>query len=162
MNLKEILSVPGKSGLYKLVSKGKNSFIIESLADGSRMPIFASHQSSALNDICVFTSDRDVPLKEVFERIFQDAQGDKVAENKIKIVSELKNYMEKILPDYDKNRVHVSDMKKIFTWYNILHEHNLLSFDETNVDDETKADNDTQTNDEIKTEEENTKTDNEN
>jgi hypothetical protein len=162
MNLKEILTVPGKRGLYKLVSQGKNNFIVESLADGSRMPIFASHQASALNNICIFTNDKDVPLKDVFLHIFQATNGGKVAENKMKDVSELKNYMEEILPDYDKDRVHVSDMKKLFLWYNLLHEYNLLSFDDTEANEDTKADDDTKTNDEIKTEEEDTKIDSEN
>jgi hypothetical protein len=139
MDLKKILTVPGKRGLYKLVSQGKTNIIVESLADHSRMPIFASHQASTLGDICIFTNNEDIPLKGVFKRIYQANYGEKVAENKIKDVSELKSYMDEILPEYDRDRVHVSDMKKLFSWYNILHEKNLLSFDDTTENNEIKT-----------------------
>jgi hypothetical protein len=152
MNLKEILTIPGKRGLYKLVSRGKNNFVIESLMDHSRMLLYASHQASALNDICIFANGEEIHLQEIFKRISLANDNGLVAENKIKDVTELKKLMGEILPEYDKDKVHVSDMKKLFLWYNILYESNLLSFDEATTDNETDT--------EIKNDD--TKTDSEN
>ncbi len=130
MDLKKILAVSGKPGLYQLVSQGKNNVIVESLLDKSRMPVFASMQASSLADICIFTMDEDVPLKDVFKRIFDVKEGKKADDIASLDNSGLKKYMEEILPQYDKDRVHVSDMKKLFAWYNILHDNNMLSFEE--------------------------------
>ena len=141
MDLKEILVVSGKKGLYKLVSQGKNNIIVESMENKSRMPVFTSSQVSSLNDICVFTNDEDVPLKSVLHKIFQTTAGGKVQENRTSTDAELKKYMEEILPEYDKNRVHVSDMKKLFSWYNMLHENGLLIFDEKETEAEIAENN---------------------
>ena len=113
MDLKKILTVSGKSGLYQLVSQGKKNIIVESLLDKSRIPVFASMQASSLNDICIFTTNEDLPLKDVFKRIFEVKEGKKADVSLDN--PELKKYMEEILPEYDKDRVHVSDMKKLFT-----------------------------------------------
>ena len=141
MDLKEILVISGKKGLYKLVShgNGKRNIIVESMEDKSRIPVFTSSPASSLNDICIFTTGEDVPLKDVFQKIFQAESGEKVQENRVSNDVELKKYMEEILPEYDKNRVHVSDMKKLFSWYNMLHENGLMSFDETEVEAETEV-----------------------
>jgi len=144
MDLKEILSVSGKRGLYKLVSHEKNRMIVESFEDNTRMPVFPSSKPSALDNIFIFTTGEELPLKKVFERIFQATNGEKVQNNRVANDVELKKYMEEIIPEYDKNRVHLSDMKKLFAWYNILHEHNLLSFEEEEAEEpaaETETDN---------------------
>jgi len=130
MNLKEILTISKKKGLYKMVSQGKNSIIVESLENKLRMPVFTSSQVSSLNDICIFTDDEDVPLEKVFKKIFLTTSGDKVQESRMANDVELKKYMEEILPEYDKNKVHVSDMKKLFVWYNILYDNDLLIFED--------------------------------
>lgn len=130
MDLKKILTVSGKPGLYQLVSQGKNSIIVESLLDKSRMPVFASMQASSLDDICIFTMDEDMPLKDVFKQIFEVKEGKKADSIYSLDNSGLKKYMEEVLPQYDKERVHVSDMKKLFVWYNILHDNEMLSFEE--------------------------------
>ena len=130
MNLKEILSVSGKKGLYKLISHEKNRIIAESLVDKSRMPIFPASRPSALDNITVFTYEEDLPLEKIFKIIFQATNGNKIQENRLANDAEMKKYMEEILPQYDKTRVHVSDMKKIFYWYNLLQESDLLSFDD--------------------------------
>ena len=143
MDLKEILSVSGKRGLYKLVSHEKNRMIVESFEDNTRMPVFPSSKPSALDNIFIFTTGEELPLKKVFERIFQATNGEKVQNNRVANDVELKKYMEEIIPEYDKNRVHLSDMKKLFAWYNILHEHNLLSFEEEEAEEpaaETETD----------------------
>jgi hypothetical protein len=128
MDLKKILTISGKPGLYQLVSQRKGNIIVESLLDKSRMPIFPSMRASSLDDICIFTTEEDLPLKDAFKRIFEAKDGKKaeVASDNIG----WKKYMEEILPQYDKERVHASDMRKLFLWYNILHDRNLLSFEE--------------------------------
>ena len=139
MKLKEILAVSGKKGLYRMVSHEKNRIIVESLEDKTKMPIFPSSRPTALENITIFTNDEDMPLEKAFERIFQVTQGAKIQADRIAKDIELKEYMEKVFPEYDKVRVHLSDMKKLFSWYNILHENNLLVFDETE-NDETEID----------------------
>ena len=136
MDLKKILAVPGKPGLYQLVSQGKSSIIVESLLDKSRMPVFASKQASSLGDICIFTMDEDMPLEKVFQRINEATNGNKTIDIASLDSAGLKNYMEEILPEYDKDRVHVSDMKKLFSWYNILHENNMLPIENEKVEQE--------------------------
>ena len=134
MDLKKILAVPGKSGLYQLVSQGKNNIIVESLLDKSRMPVFASTQASSLNDICLFTVEDDMPLEVAFQRIAEATNGNKTIDITSLDSAGLKKYMEEILPEYDKDRVHVSDMKKLFSWYNILHENELLSIENGDIE----------------------------
>ena len=130
MNLKEILAVPGKKGVYKMVSHGKKAIIAESLLDGSRMPVFTSNRTTPLEDIRIFTENEDMPLKDVFKRIFEAENGGKSIDVYASKPSEIEEYMAKVLPEYDKDRVHISDMKKLFFWYNQLIEHNILSFEE--------------------------------
>lgn len=129
MNLKEIFAIPGKKGLYKLVSQGKN-IIVESLLDGSRIPVFASMNVSTLDNICIFTEDEDLPLKDVLKRIFQKENGKKTIDVSTAKPTEIEACMAEIIPEYDPNKVHVSDMKKLFFWYNQLLEHDMLSFEE--------------------------------
>jgi len=136
MNLKEILSVPGKKGVYKIVSKGKGNIIAESLLDGSRMPVFPSMQASTLGDICIFTENDSLMLKDVFKRIYETENGKKAIDVYASKPAEIEVYMTKILPEYDRDRVHLSDMKKLFFWYNQLLEHNILSFEEENKEEE--------------------------
>ena len=130
MNLKEIITVSGKGGLFKMISRGNNNVIVESLLDKTRMPIFASMQASSLSDICMFTDSEDIPLEHVIKNIYVLEKGGKTLDAKKASADELKNKMAEVLPEYDRDRVHVSDMKKLFTWYNILQQNNLLVFDE--------------------------------
>ncbi len=132
MDLKEILFISGKGGLFKLVSKSKNSVIVESFIDKKRFPVFASDKVSSLNDISIYAVDRDVPLLDILKTIKEKEKGGKAIDHKSdnKLI---KNYMEEILPDYDSERVYVSDMKKLFYWYNLLVEYNLLDFTESEV-----------------------------
>ena len=143
MNLKEILTVSGKRGLYKLVSHEKNRIIVESVEDQSRMPVFPSSRPSALDNIFVFTNEEDMPLEKVFKVIFQAREGGRIEDNRMVNDVELKKYMEEILPQYDKTRVHASDMKKLFSWYNILHDNDLLHFDDNDTA-ETDTESETQ------------------
>ncbi len=121
--LKDILSISGQSGLFKLVSQGKNNIIVESLIDGKRMPAYATSRISALEDISIFTVDGDAKLTDVLVTVFENQlQVDPKASSK-----DLKTAFAKVLPDFDEERVYVSDIKKIFTWYNVLVEKGILT-----------------------------------
>lgn len=126
MDLKGILAISGHPGLYKLISQAKNSIIVESLTDKTRMPAYASTKISALDDIAIYTDEEEVPLKEVFKNIFKKEKGKESISHKASN-EEIKSYFEEVLPTYDKDRVYVSDMKKIINWYNILHQVDLLN-----------------------------------
>jgi hypothetical protein len=130
MNLKETLAISGHSGLFKFVTQGRNGIVVESFTDKKRSFVPATTKVSSLDDIAVYTSDKEISLKDVFKSIFEKESGGKAIDAKAATADELKNYMEKILPEYDHERVYVSDIKKMFTWYNILHENNLLTFEE--------------------------------
>jgi len=138
MKLEEILFIPGKRGLYKLVSRGKNSVVVESLSDGSRIPVFSSTQASALDNISIITENENLPLKDVFKRIFQKEDGKKTIDVSVAKPTEIEACMAEIVPEYDPLKVHVSDMKKLFSWYNQLLEKNMLSFEE---EEEEKEEN---------------------
>jgi len=121
--LKGILSISGQPGLFKMVTEAKNSIIVESLLTGKRIPAYSTSKISALSDISVFTQTGEIQLKELFEKI--QANG-KVISAKAS-TNELKAMFAEVLPDYDQDRVYVSDMKKIFQWHQLLSELNLLN-----------------------------------
>lgn len=124
--LKGILAISGHAGLFKMVSNTKNAIIVESLIDKKRMPAYSSSKISALEDIAIFTDEGDVPLADVIRNIKEKANGEKAISHKAS-GNELKAYMSEILPNYDEDRVYVSDMKKIFQWYNLLQENDMLN-----------------------------------
>lgn len=129
MDLKKILTISGKPGLFQLIAQSKDRIIVESLIDKSRIPVFPTNKVSSLEDISIFTTSEEVPLKDVLRKIFTIENRGKAIDPKSDNTT-LKKYMEKILPDYDQSKVYVSDMKKLFSWYNSLLENNLLSFPE--------------------------------
>jgi hypothetical protein len=124
--LKGILAISGQPGLFKMLSEGKNGVIVESLLTGKKQTAFASAKMSTLEDIAIYTTSEDFPLKEIFNKIFALENGGPAIPSNAK-PEELKKYFEKILPDYDRERVYVSDIKKVITWYNLLQEKGLLS-----------------------------------
>jgi hypothetical protein len=118
--LKEILSISGKPGLYKMISQGKNMIVVESLLDGKRVPAYTKDKVVSLGDIAIYTNTEEIPLGQVFENISNKENGsvcpiDPKADNNM-----LRKYMEEVLPDFDRDRVYPSDMRKMFAWYNIL------------------------------------------
>ena len=128
--LKGILSISGQSGLFKLVAESKNNIIVESLETKKRIPVHSTSKVSALEDIAIYTEESDVPLKEIFKAISDKENGGAALSHKAQ-GSELKAYFEEVVPDYDKERVCVSDIKKVLLWYNILQEKEMLDFSET-------------------------------
>ena len=129
MDLKEIMSVSGQSGLFRFISQGRNGIIVEAFSDKKRSFINASSKVSSLEDIAIFTSDEEVPLKQVLKSIFEHENGGPAPDPKSS-PEELKAFMEKILPTYDHERVYISDIKKLVSWYNTLLSLNMLSFEE--------------------------------
>lgn len=128
--LKTILSISGKSGLYKLVSQGKNMLIVESLADKKRMPAYGTDKMISLGDIAMYTDDEDVPLQEVLLSIKQKENGQPInIDIKTATPDELRQYMGEVLPTFDRDRVHLSDIKKLISWYNLLVANNLTDFE---------------------------------
>jgi hypothetical protein len=122
--LKGILAISGKPGLFKMISNAKISIIVESLIDGKRMPAYATSKISSLEDISNFTNDGDVKLSDVFAGIFE--RGLEVDPKKASSEN-LKESFRVVLPDYDEDRVYVSDIKKVFTWYNLLKSKDIIS-----------------------------------
>jgi len=125
MELKDIMAISGYSGLFKFISQGRHGIIVESLSDGKRTNISASAKVSSLSDIAIFTNDAEVPFKEVLKKI-KDTENGAQAISQKSDDKELKKYFEKILPEYDRERVYTSDIKKVITWYNQLQALNLL------------------------------------
>ena len=120
--LSKILSVTGRPGLYKLISTGKNLNIVESLTDRKRLPVYVHEKVVALSDVSVYTNDGDTPLREVLKKIKEKEKGGKASVGTKASGSELFAYMNEVLPDYSRESVYVSDVKKIISWYNILME----------------------------------------
>jgi hypothetical protein len=119
MDLKKILSITGKPGLYSLVSQSKSGLIVESLLDGKRIPAFSHERISSLEEISIFTETEDVPLKQVLRAIFQKENGGQTISHKSSN-EQLKALMLEVLPDFDQERVYTSDIKKLVNWYNLL------------------------------------------
>ncbi len=135
MNLKDILAISGQSGLYKFISQGRQGIIVESFEDKKRTCIYATQKVTTLEDIAIYSDDKEVPLADILKTIHDKENGGKSINHKSS-PEELKKYMAEILPDYDRDRVYVSDIKKVVQWYNILHKHKLLKFDEKEEKDE--------------------------
>jgi hypothetical protein len=126
MKLEEILSIGGKPGLYKLIKATRQGVLVESLTDGKRMPVSQRAEVSALSDIAIYTYEEEVPLSEIFDKVYDKAEGGLAIDAKKASNEELKAYMEEILPNFDQERVYPSHLKKLFTWYNMLHAKDML------------------------------------
>ncbi len=136
MDLSKILSISGKGGLFRIVSQAKNAVIVESLLDGKRQPAFSHDKISSLEEISVFSTGDDIPLKEIFRSIFVRLEG-KPAPDHRNDSKALKTFFQDIVPEYDKERVYVSDMKKMVGWYNLLLSHQLIDNEEEKPVNET-------------------------
>ena len=120
-SLKNILAITGKPGLYKLVSRGNNMLIVESLVDGKRMPTYARDKIVALSDVSMFTDADDVSLSEVLTNAGKKEELKAVTyKNKKVSNTELQAWFDQVLPNWDRDRVYPSDIRKLIQWYNIL------------------------------------------
>lgn len=119
MELKDILAISGQPGLFRFVAQSSRGVIVESLVDGRRSNASASSKVSALTEISIFTDGDDLPLAEVFTRIYAHTQGKEAISHK-EDPEKLRASFAEVLPEYDRERVHVSDIKKVFAWFNLL------------------------------------------
>ena len=129
--LETILAISGKPGLYKLVSRGNNSLIVETLDEmKKRMPVFAADKVISLADIAMYTDDDEVPLRQVLNNLKQKENGEAVKfAYKKASRNELEDFFAEVLPEFDRERVHAADIKKLISWYNILIENGVTDFD---------------------------------
>ncbi len=137
MDLSKVLAITGKSGLFTLISRGNNNFIVESLTDGKRFPAFSHDGVANLENISIFTNGDDVTLESVFVSMYKKENGGKCNVS-LSDGNAMKAYFAEVLPDYDRERVYVSNIKKVIAWYNQLIEHNLIDLEEKKSD-ETEA-----------------------
>jgi hypothetical protein len=125
MVLKDIMAISGESGLFKFIAQGKNSIIVEHLETKKRSSAFGSAKVSSLEEISIFTEKEDMALSKVFDLIYEKEKGGPAIDFKSD-PEKLKAYLNEVLPEYDKNKVYISDIKKLIHWYNILQGLNLL------------------------------------
>ncbi|HLN21705.1 MAG TPA: DUF5606 domain-containing protein [Bacteroidales bacterium] len=125
MVLKDILAISGEQGLFRFLAQGKNAIIVEHLETGKRSSAHGTSKVSSLEDIAIFTETEDVPLSKVFDLIFDKENGGPAIDTKADN-GKLAKWFGEVLPDYSKNKVYASDIRKIAQWYNILHKLNLL------------------------------------
>jgi hypothetical protein len=138
MILKDILAISGEPGLFKFIAQGKNAIIVEHLETKKRSSAYGSAKVSSLDDIAIFTEKEDMPLGKVFDLIYEKENGGPAIDSKAD-TAKLKTWFEAILPEYSKDKVYTSDIKKLVQWYNILHNLGLLVREETEVEPEAKA-----------------------
>ena len=135
MDLSGIISIAGMSGLFKVIAQTKNGLIVESLIDKKRVQAFATHKISALEDVSIYSTGDDVPLKDVFQKIYDKEKGGPCIDHK-QPDAELKKYFKAAFAEYDEERVYVSDIKKVLNWYNSLQKDGLFDKKEEATDAE--------------------------
>ncbi|MCH5220945.1 MAG: DUF5606 domain-containing protein [Muribaculaceae bacterium] len=137
--IKGILSITGKPGLYRLLSRGRNSLIVENLATKKRMPTYAHEKVISLADITMFTEHGDEPLPNVFQKVFDFTEGKAVDVKSFASDGDIRDYFGKILPDFDSERVYTSDIRKLFSWYNQLIDAGITEFNEPEEEESTEV-----------------------
>ena len=124
-----VLTISGKPGLYRLLSQGRNMFIVEAVdASKKRLPVHNSDKVVMLDDIAIYTDTEEIPLREVFAKILEKEGGVLSFDLKAATPEELVEYFESVMPDYDRERVYLTHIKKIYAWYNILVENGVADF----------------------------------
>ena len=128
--LKTILAISGKPGLYKLVSQGKSMLVVESLINGKRTPAYSHEKIISLGDIAMFTDNDEVPLNEVFMSMQKLENGAQASVTVKDDENTLREYLGKVLPNFDRDRVYTTDIKKLISWYNLLIEKGYTDFED--------------------------------
>lgn len=118
--LREIISISGKPGLYKIISHGNRRIIVEDISSAKRSPALERDKIISLADIAMYTRGEDKPLNEILDLIYEKEDGKPLDIKKLVSEGTLRSKFQEILPDYDEDRVHDSDIKKLFSWYNLL------------------------------------------
>lgn len=119
MELEGIIAITGKSGLFKVISKGNNALIVEDLVNKKRIPITTRYQANTLNEIGIYTFEDTKPLTEIFDIIAKKEKAKQTVSHKIE-KEDLIKYFKEIVPNYDVERVYISDIKKVIQWYNTM------------------------------------------
>lgn len=138
MSLDKILSIGGKPGLYKLLTQTRSGFVAESLLDGKKITVGFKNNVSVLSEIAIYTLEEEVPLREVFQNIQKKEDGGMTSVGHKDDKLKLEEYFFEILPNYDEDRVYMSDIKKVVQWYNILLEQGITDFAAKDEKEETK------------------------
>lgn len=139
MSLDKILSIGGKSGLYRLVAQTRNGFVAESLLDGKKVSMGMQRNVSVLSEIAIYTLEQELPLRAVFSKIQEKESGQKTALGHKADKSDLEAYFFEVLPNYDEDRVYPSDIRKVIQWYNLLLDHGITDFSEPEATAENPA-----------------------
>lgn len=137
MDLSKIMAISGKPGLFKMLTETKNGLVVESMLDGKRHTVFSHEKISSLEEISIYTENEDLPLKEVLKAMYDKLEGEPALSHKSES-SELKAFFEEAVPDYDKENVYVSDIKKVINWYNVLLAEDLLDFTEEEKEEKSE------------------------
>ncbi len=137
--IKGIISISGKPGLYKLLSRGKNTLIVENIATGKRIPTYPHDKVISLADISIYTDGGDIPLPDVFEKVYVANEGKAVDMKSFADDAAIRDYFGTILPEYDRERVYTTDMKKLFSWYNQLIDAGVTEFKEKEIEEDKAA-----------------------
>lgn len=137
--IKGILSITGKPGLYKLLSRGKNALIVENIATKKRTPTYPHEKVISLADITMYTEHGDEPLPEVFEKVYAYTQGKPVDVKAFADDNAIRDYFGEILPDYDRERVYTTDIRKLFSWYNQLIAAGVTEFKDNEIAEAAEA-----------------------
>lgn len=130
MELEKVLSISGKPGLYELKAQTRGGFVAESMLDGKKISVNIRHNVSLLSEIAVYTYTEEVPLREIFQKIYEKENGGEAISPK-ESKAKLESYFAEVLPDYDVDRVYISDIKKIMQWYNLLVSKGVTSFEKS-------------------------------
>ena len=126
MSLEKIIAIAGKPGLFKLITQTRAGFVAESLIDNKRLSVNVQQNVSVLSEIAIYTLTEEVPLKQVFLKIKEKENGQQTSVTAKASKDALEEFFFNVLPDYDEDRVYVSDIKKVIQWYNLLQTHDLL------------------------------------
>jgi len=137
MSLEKILSISGKPGLYQLQNQTRNGFLATSLVDGKKISVSARQNVSLLSEIAIYTLTEELPLREVFTKIFEKENGGEAISHK-STRDQLEEYFFEVLPDYDEDRVYPSDIKKVVQWYNLLTKNGITDFSETTSEESSE------------------------
>ncbi len=123
MIIQEIIAIAGKPGLYRILTTGRNSLVVQSMTDGKRMSIAATSRVSSLGDITMYTTGEDIHLRDVLHRIHDHTGGKEGVSHKAS-PAEIREFVDAIIPELDHERVYNSDLKKLIQWFNTLAQHN--------------------------------------
>lgn len=134
-----ILSITGKPGLYRLINQGKNMLIVENVATGKRNPVYARDKVISLADVAIYTTGEDMPLYDVFDKISAKNNSEVVDMGSLKDDAKMRSYFAEILPEFDNERVHNGDIRKVFQWYNTLVSNGIKDFKDEEIAEDQAA-----------------------